>query len=331
MIILDSQPYHLAQMDATAFLRELPSGSVDLVITDPAYESLEKHRKVGTTTRLKKQWFEIFPNSRYPEWLAELYRVLKKNSHCYIFCDEDTRDVIKPLAIEAGFKFWKSLIWDKDMRGMGYHFPASYEFILFLEKGKRNLNTNHFRDVLKFPNPMLESLIDHPDPAVQALLDLLKSTEEPWTEDVLKARTICRRKGVYPTEKNEELLKVLVSESSAEGEIVLDTFTGSGSTGAAALSLGRRFLGCDIADASIEAASMRLAAAPWPEHVSHGSSLTLGGRHQLGLFELIDEAGQVKAYEVSVTNALESAYKASCLSHGAEVADSVHQSTSPSD
>ena len=47
--------FSIQNMDAVEWLRSLPSASVDLMITDPAYESLEKHRKVGTTTRLKNR------------------------------------------------------------------------------------------------------------------------------------------------------------------------------------------------------------------------------------------------------------------------------------
>jgi len=82
--------------DAVEWLREIPSASVDLVITDPPYESLEKHRAVGTTTRLKhskassNDWFEIFPNDRFEELFTEIYRVLKKDRHFYLFCDQET-------------------------------------------------------------------------------------------------------------------------------------------------------------------------------------------------------------------------------------------------
>src|SRR5678815_4433588 len=75
----------VANLDAVEWLRTLPSASVDLVVTDPPYESLEKHRAIGTTTRLKhskassNDWFSIFPNSRFPEFFAEAYRVLAKN------------------------------------------------------------------------------------------------------------------------------------------------------------------------------------------------------------------------------------------------------------
>ena len=48
--------------------------------------------------------------------------------------------VAKPEAERAGFRFWKPLVWDKKTIGMGYHYRARYEFILFFEKGKRRLN-----------------------------------------------------------------------------------------------------------------------------------------------------------------------------------------------
>ncbi len=74
--------YRLDNSDAVAFLASLPKGSVDLLITDPPYESLERHRAVGTTTRLSQskassnRWFEIFENERFEELFAQVYRLL---------------------------------------------------------------------------------------------------------------------------------------------------------------------------------------------------------------------------------------------------------------
>ena len=111
--------HRVERVDAVELLRRLPSASVDLMVTDPAYESLEKHRAIGTTTRLKhsksssNDWFTIFPNARFPELFREAYRVLKKNTHLYLFCDQETMFVAKPIGEEAGFKFWKPIVWDK--------------------------------------------------------------------------------------------------------------------------------------------------------------------------------------------------------------------------
>jgi site-specific DNA-methyltransferase (adenine-specific) len=138
--------WSLAQGDAVAWLAQLPSASVDLVVTDPPYESLEKHRAVGTTTRLKhsksssNDWFTVFPNARFRELFEQVHRVLKKDTHFYLFCDQETAFVAKPVGEEVGFKFWKPLVWDKAKIGMGYHYRSRYELILFFEKGKRRLN-----------------------------------------------------------------------------------------------------------------------------------------------------------------------------------------------
>jgi site-specific DNA-methyltransferase (adenine-specific) len=62
----------------------------------------------------------------------------------------------------------------------------------------------------------------------------------------------------YPAEKPVSLLETLVQQSSAEGDLVADPFMGSGSAGVAALKLGRRFLGNDVADESLALTRRRL-------------------------------------------------------------------------
>ncbi|WP_043887088.1 DNA-methyltransferase [Vibrio sp. 16] len=209
---------NLFQDDAVKWLSTLDTASVDLLITDPPYESLEKHRKIGTTTRLKvskassNQWFEIFPNDRFEALLSEVYRVLKNHSHFYLFCDQETMFVIKPIAEKIGFKFWKPIVWDKVSIGMGYHYRARHEYILFFEKGKRKLND------LSIP-------------------------------DILTHKRVYRG---YPTEKPVSLLEVLVVQSSREGELVVDPFFGSGSTLVASKNLNRQFKGNDISSSAHE-------------------------------------------------------------------------------
>jgi site-specific DNA-methyltransferase (adenine-specific) len=220
------------EIDAIKLAGQLPNESVDLIIIDPAYESLEKWRKMGTTTRLKKsksssnEWFEIFKNENYSKLFGHLYRVLKPGSFLYMFCDEETRDVVTcgyspqtqtgwdglPL-INAGFKYWKAIVWDKQVAGLGYHFRAQHEFILMAEKvvkkGKhRKLNTNKSGDVLS-----------------------------------------CKRlkgKQYYPTEKPPALIWTLINESSNKEDVVLDCFSGSGIVGQLCQRMGRYFILGDI-------------------------------------------------------------------------------------
>lgn len=204
--------------DALEWLSRMPDGCADLCVTDVPYESLEKHRAVGTTTRLTKQWFPIFPNSKFPELFAQVHRVLKPNSHFYFFCDAETMFVAKPLAEAAGFRFWKPLVFDKVSMGMGYHYRCQYEFILFFEKGKRKLNDLGVTDIIRVP----------------------------------------RVRGGYPTEKPVEVSETLIRQSTVEGERVIDPFCGSGSVGVAATNLGRRFAGADISQAAVDLAQRRM-------------------------------------------------------------------------
>jgi site-specific DNA-methyltransferase (adenine-specific) len=217
--------FDLSHQDAVAWLQTLPAASVDLLITDPAYESLEKHRAIGTTTRLKhsksssNDWFTIFPNARFGELFREVYRVLEPNSHFYLLCDAETMFVAKPEAEQAGFKFWKPLVWDKASIGMGYHYRARYEFILFFEKGKRKLADLGMADIIEVP----------------------------------------RIRGGYPAEKPSEVAEVLINQSSSPGDVVCDPFMGSGSVGVAAARLGRRFLGNDLNPEAVRIAAKRLS------------------------------------------------------------------------
>ncbi len=204
----------VVKLDAVEWLQTLNDESIDLVITDPPYESLEKHRKLGSTTRLKQsksssnQWFSIFPNSRFEDLFEQIYRVLKPNSHFYLMCDQETMFIVKPLAEAAGFRFWKPIVWDKCAIGMGYHYRARYEFILFFEKGKRKLTDLSVPDVLAY--------------------------KRVWRG--------------YPTEKPVALLEVLIKQSSLPKETVLDPFFGSGASLIAAKNLDRCYLGCDISE-----------------------------------------------------------------------------------
>ena len=224
---MDEPRFQLTRGDAVTWLRTLPNESIDLVVTDPPYESLEKHRAIGTTTRLKhskassNDWFEIFPNARFGELFAEIYRVLKKNTHFYLYCDPETMFVAKPLAEAAGFKFWKQIIWDKVQIGMGYHYRARYECILFFEKGKRKLNDLGVADIITCP----------------------------------------RIRGGYPAEKPPQVTTVLLEQSTQPGELVIDPFMGSGSSGVAAVGIGRNFMGNDLCAEAVDITRRRLLEA----------------------------------------------------------------------
>lgn len=133
-------PYQLDQTyeaDYLTFLSRLPAESVDLVLTDPAYESLTKWQGMGTTARMglgragsasadPKKFFPTIPNSQLPTLLKEVYRVLKNERHAYIMCDFETLLVLLSVLLGEERSFvptrqggrlcnpFKPLIWSPD-------------------------------------------------------------------------------------------------------------------------------------------------------------------------------------------------------------------------
>lgn len=244
----------LDNIDAVDWLKRVPAERADVIISDPAYESLEKHRSKGTTTRLShsksssNDWFKIFPNARYEEFLIECYCTLKKNAHLYIMCDQETMFIIKPIAEEIGFKFWKPIVWDKMAIGMGYHYRARYELILFFEKGKRKLNDLSIPDVLEFRRLRNGCKCEKKGLVQKPIVGL--------HSDVIC--NCCGKEIVYPTQKPVSLLEVLVKQSSSPGDLVVDPFVGSGSTGVAAANLDCDFMGTDVNPGATKIAKMRI-------------------------------------------------------------------------
>jgi site-specific DNA-methyltransferase (adenine-specific) len=102
--------------------------------------------------------------------------------------------------------------------GMGYHYRARYECILFFEKGKRKLNNL-------------------------------------GTADIIEAKRI---NGGYPAEKPPAVSEVLIAQSTEPGQLVIDPFMGSGSVGVAAATLKRSFYGNDLCSEAVDIARSRL-------------------------------------------------------------------------
>jgi len=234
-------------------LRSLDDGVVDLILMDPAYDSMEKWRALGTTTRLKEskgssnKWFPVVPAEYLEEVLRECYRVLKNKTHLYIMCEYQAFLAMVPMVLEVGFELRKPLIWQKVGRmsgtecsvcgsmggavlsegsmGMGYPYRGSYEMILFAEKGKRPMAEDRgVRDVLPFKAPRGDDL--------------------------------------YPTQKPVELMEVMIRQASHPGDIVVDPFAGSGTTLVAAEGLGRRFIGFDVEKDALTAYGRRAPHVP---------------------------------------------------------------------
>ena len=207
--------------DYKEILKQLPNDYVDLIITDPPYKTTKRGISEKTNTgglvrsELGKQG-KIFKYNdvKISEFIPELYRVLKDGGHCYIMTNHVNLIEMLNIATECGFHFIKSLIWDKGNKIMGQCYMSQFEYILFFRKGKhKKINNCGTSDILSIPN---------------------KKTKDE------------NGKNLHDTEKPIELAKILIENSSSEGDLVLDPFVGVGFVPIACKMLNRRFGGTEI-------------------------------------------------------------------------------------
>ena len=158
---------------------------------------------------------------KFEEWLPEVYRVLKQNTHCYIMINPRNLAELQVKAEKVGFKFQQILIWQKNNATPNKYYLNSYEMILMLRKGKAK-NINHM-----------------------------------GTKNILQINNIIGNKK-HPTEKPVELMEILIDNSTRGGDVVLDPFMGAGSTGVACKNLGRDFIGVEIDERYFKIAEERI-------------------------------------------------------------------------
>jgi len=192
--------------DCIGQMKNLNSSGIDCIITDPPYGidfqsnyRNEKHIKIQNDDNL--EWL--------PTFLNECYRVLKDNSHFYLFCSFHNLDVFM-IEVKKRFQLKNIIVWEKNNTSMGdlkCDYAPKYEFILFITKGKRELNGTRKANIVKY------------------------------------SRT---NNKYHPTEKPLELMRFLIRNSTNKNDRVLDPFMGSGTTGVACKELDRRFLGYEI-------------------------------------------------------------------------------------
>lgn len=221
----------LYNMDCMKVFETISDESVDLFVSDVPYKTTSRGNAGNSGGMLQKKINmegKVFLNNAIePEqYLPEIYRVLKDGSHCYIMTNHVNLQNILNVATDVGFHFIKSLIWVKDNKIMGQYYMSQFEYILFFRKGKGvKINNCGTSDVLMFPNTKLKD------------------------ENGMN---------LHDTEKPVGLMKVLVANSSKEGDAVMDCFMGIGATGIACKELHRDFIGCEINKTYFDIAQKRI-------------------------------------------------------------------------
>jgi DNA modification methylase len=210
--------------DCLEVMRTLPDASVDAVVTDPPYGMSYQSAWSEAGSRFAKIANDDRP---FVWWLYDAARVLKVGGCLLCFCRWDTAEAFR-LAIEwAGLKVVSQLIWDRGVHGMGdvATFPGPrHDTIWMASKGR-----------FTFPGRRPVSVLPHQRVAASDLL--------------------------HPNQKPIPLMQELVRDYTPPGGLILDPFTGSGSTGKAAILEGFRFIGIEREPEYAEIARARIAQA----------------------------------------------------------------------
>lgn len=241
----EHQHGQLYQGDSTKWLASLPHDSVDLIFADPPYNIK------------KAEWDSFESQEAYinwsMQWITPASKILKPTGSLYI-CgfSEILADLKHPAS--RYFSSCRWLIWHyRNKANLGKDWGRSHESILHLRKTNAfQLNQDDIRipygnHTLKYPS--------HPQAETSNFGNGTK--RENWTphpkgakpKDVLEIPTTCNGMGEktpHPTQKPEELLRRLVLGASEKGDVVVDPFSGSGTTLVVAEQLGRKWAGCDL-------------------------------------------------------------------------------------
>lgn len=244
-----AEPGNVYHMDAVNLLRRLPDASIGLIATDPPYglaandafsvprdmrrSNGNRRSDGGDFVAIREEWDMHAP----VDWMAECQRVLRPGGMVVICAAMRSIYDFAQEGFRLGWKLVNDVTWVKvnpppnfTGRAMTY---ATERILCFCPDGKNwTYNTDYARATNGGVN-----------------------FQDVWYFDVPHGET-----RIHPSQKPVDLMERIVGLFSAEGETVADPFFGSGTTGVAALNLGRRFVGADITAEHIAGARNRIAA-----------------------------------------------------------------------
>lgn len=212
--------------DCLEVMKNLPTSSVDLVVTDPPYDV--HAGKGGGAFGNRKAFSEIqfISNGFSNEVLDELCRVMKK-INCYFFCSQKQIIPLLDYFVKDKKCNYNLLTWHKTnpVPACNNKYLSDTEYCLFFRESG---------------------------------VKILGSFETKKTYYVTPLNIKDKQKYNHPTVKPLDIIQNLIVNSSNEGDVVLDPFVGSGTTGVACKNLHRNFIGIELDEHYFDVASERL-------------------------------------------------------------------------
>ena len=234
-------------------LSTLPENSVDLIFADPPYNlQLQNDLYRPNLTKVdavNNQWDKFSSYQDYDEftlnWLHASQRVLKETGTIWVIGTYHNIFRVGSIMQNLGFWILNDVIWLKtnpmpNFRGV--RFTNAHETLIWAQKKK---GAKYF--------------FNHK--AMKALNDDLQMRSD-WTLPIANGKERLKSNGTkaHPTQKPESLLHRVLLASTNVGDIVLDPFFGSGTTGAVAKKLKRNFIGIEQDEKYIQVAQKRIAS-----------------------------------------------------------------------
>jgi len=240
--------------DCVEIMRSLPAGSVDLVFADPPYNLQlqgDLHRPNNSRVDgVDDEWDKFVSMKDYDdftrEWLSAARDALKPDGAIWVIGSYHNVFRLGYILQDLGFWVLNDIIWRKTNpmpNFRGRRFTNAHETLIWAAKSEKSKYCFNY-EAMKSLNEDLQMRSDW-------TLPLCTGSERLKGDDGAKA---------HPTQKPESLLYRVLLSSTKRGDVVLDPFFGTGTTGAVAKKLGREYIGIERDAGYIKAATKRLAA-----------------------------------------------------------------------
>jgi modification methylase len=239
--------------DCVEIMSALPEGAVDMIFADPPYNLQlrnELHRpNQSLVDGVDEAWDRFADFETYDrftrEWLAAARRALKKDGTLWVIGSYHNIFRVGAALQDMGFWVLNDIVWRKTNpmpNFRGRRFTNAHETLIWCARDEGSRYTFNY-EAMKALNDELQMRSDW-------LLPLCTGGERLKDEDGKKA---------HPTQKPESLLYRVLMAATKPGDLVLDPFFGTGTTGAVAKRLGRRYIGIERDPAYAKVAEERLA------------------------------------------------------------------------
>ena len=251
-----SAPLPIGQIlsgDCVEAMRQLPDASVDLVFADPPYNLQlggDLARPDGShVDAVTDHWDQFDSFALYDrftrDWLVEARRVLKPDGALWVIGSYHNIYRVGAILQDLGFWILNDIVWRKSNpmpNFRGTRFTNAHETLLWCSQGEKAKYHFNYR-AMKTLNDELQMRSDW-------VLPICNGGER--LKDDAGRKT-------HPTQKPESLLYRVLLATTDKGDVVLDPFFGTGTTGAVATRLGRQWIGCEREDVYRDAAYKRIA------------------------------------------------------------------------